>query len=39
VLHHILDRQLDQFGMDPRAELPHHFLLNRGGLAADPRRD
>jgi hypothetical protein len=35
----VLDRQLDQLGMDPRSESPHDLLLDRVGLAADPRRE
>jgi hypothetical protein len=39
LFHDVLDRQPDQIGRDPRAESPPHFLLDRVGLAADPRRE
>jgi hypothetical protein len=36
LLHGILDRELEQLGMDSIADLPTHFPLDRVGLAADP---
>ena len=36
MLHGILDRQLHQLGTDGVADLPHHFPLDRVGLAVDP---
>jgi hypothetical protein len=38
-LHHVLDRQLDQLGMDTRAEAPQDVLLDCVGLTADARRE
>jgi hypothetical protein len=35
----ILDGQLDEFGVDRVADPPHHFLLDRLGLAADLGRE
>ena len=35
----VLDRQLDEIGVDSGAETADHFPLDRVGLAADPRRE
>jgi hypothetical protein len=39
MLYHVLNRQLDRLRMNPGAGPPHHFPLDRVGLAADPDRE